>query len=164
MKQLWFFLGYVDYIFFISPLVFSSYFYIFIPFQFIFFFPFLNRFSFHYLCLFVCLSLFFPTIYFHTPFPIFFFTNLRCFLLQREGLSKYNKIYEFDHNLNGRNVKMVMTSVSGHLLNYGFSGAYKRWTGCSPVDLFSVPVFKICPEDSEPIKVKIIHVFILIFC
>ncbi|MPC23527.1 DNA topoisomerase 3-alpha [Portunus trituberculatus] len=76
----------------------------------------------------------------------------RGHLTRREGFSKYNKIYEFDHNLNGNNVKMVMTSVSGHLLNYAFSGAYKKWEGCSPLDLFSAPVFKVCPADSEPIK------------
>ncbi|XP_063877725.1 DNA topoisomerase 3-alpha-like isoform X1 [Scylla paramamosain] len=76
----------------------------------------------------------------------------RGHLTRREGFSKYNKIYEFDHNLNGNNVKMVMTSVSGHLLNYAFSGAYKKWEGCNPLDLFSAPVFKVCPEDSEPIK------------
>lgn len=84
------------------------------------------------------------------------FIKLQNTLLQREGFSKYNKIYEFDHNLNGSNVKMVMTSVSGHLLNYAFSGAYKKWEGCNPLDLFSAPVFKVCPGDSEPIKVVVI--------
>jgi len=48
-------------------------------------------------------------------------------LLQREGLSKYNKIYEFPYRLFNQNCTMSMTSVSGHLLNFEFVGQYKKW-------------------------------------
>ena len=60
------------------------------------------------------------------PFEKFINFFFVCYL-QREGMSKYNKIYEFDYNLMNQNVTMVMTSVSGHLLNNDFSGQYKHW-------------------------------------
>lgn len=72
---------------------------------------------------------------------------------QREGLSQYNKIYEFNYNFRGRNAKMTMTSVSGHLLNHEFVGNYRRWNGCSPDSLFDAPVVKECSEDFVKIKV-----------
>ena len=49
------------------------------------------------------------------------------FFFQREGFSKYNKIYEFDYRLQNQNVNMTMTSVSGHLLNFEFTGHFRKW-------------------------------------
>lgn len=46
---------------------------------------------------------------------------------RRDGRSVYNKIYEFEYNLFNQRCKMIMTSVSGHLLNLEFSGAYRKW-------------------------------------
>lgn len=46
---------------------------------------------------------------------------------RREGKSVYNKIYEFEYNLFNQRCTMTMTSVSGHLLNLEFSGAYRKW-------------------------------------
>lgn len=46
---------------------------------------------------------------------------------QREGFSCYNKIYEFEYQLFNQHCNMVMTSVSGHLLNFDFVGQYKKW-------------------------------------
>ncbi|CAH2980191.1 unnamed protein product [Chilo suppressalis] len=71
---------------------------------------------------------------------------------RREGLSQYNKIYEFDSEVNGQKCQMVMTSVSGHLLALEFVGAYKSWNSCNPLTLFDAPVFKYCPENYEKIK------------
>ncbi|KAG8230661.1 hypothetical protein J437_LFUL010680 [Ladona fulva] len=73
-------------------------------------------------------------------------------LRRREGLSIYNKIYEFDYNLFGQRCTMVMTSVSGHLLNYEFTGPYRKWNSCNPLVLFDAPVVKACPEGSTPLK------------
>ncbi|CAL1541767.1 unnamed protein product [Lymnaea stagnalis] len=70
----------------------------------------------------------------------------------REGFSKFNKIYEFDYRLMNQEVKMVMTSVSGHLLGLEFTGSFKKWNACNPVDLFSVPVEKYCPPNYMDIK------------
>lgn len=73
--------------------------------------------------------------------------------VQREGLSQYNKIYEFDTEVNGQRAQMVMTSVSGHLLGLDFIGTYKSWQACSPLMLFEAPVAKYCPENYVKIKV-----------
>ncbi|XP_012256009.2 DNA topoisomerase 3-alpha [Athalia rosae] len=71
---------------------------------------------------------------------------------RREGLSVYNKIYEFETQLWGQQCKMTMTSVSGHLLTYEFVGGYRSWQGCNPLSLFEAPVTKQCPEDYMKIK------------
>ncbi|XP_022831153.1 DNA topoisomerase 3-alpha [Spodoptera litura] len=71
---------------------------------------------------------------------------------RREGLSQYNKIYEFEAEVMGQKCQMVMTSVSGHLLGLEFVGAYKHWQSCNPLALFDAPVFKYCPENYEKIK------------
>ncbi|XP_017774613.1 PREDICTED: DNA topoisomerase 3-alpha [Nicrophorus vespilloides] len=71
---------------------------------------------------------------------------------RREGLSKFNKIYEFDCQVRGQQSRMVMTSVSGHLLNYEFSSQYRSWNSCNPVLLLDAPVNKFCPENNIKIK------------
>lgn len=71
---------------------------------------------------------------------------------RREGKSKFNKIYEFEHRLFDQNVKMAMTSVSGHLLTLDFTGSYRSWKACNPVALFDAPIIKFCPENSLNIK------------
>lgn len=53
----------------------------------------------------------------------------------------------------GQQAHMVMTSVSGHLLNYEFSATFRNWQSCNPVALFDAPVNKSCPEDYQKIKV-----------
>jgi len=73
---------------------------------------------------------------------------------QREGFSKFNKIYEFNHTFQGSPSTMIMTSVSGHLLGYEFQGSYRSWTSCSPLELFHIPVVKECPNDFINIKVS----------
>ncbi|CAG2054781.1 unnamed protein product, partial [Timema podura] len=75
-------------------------------------------------------------------------------LRRREGLSKWNKIYEFDYTLMGERCQMIMTSVSGHLLGLEFVGNFRNWQGCNPLALFDAPVMKQCSQDYEPIKVS----------
>lgn len=86
---------------------------------------------------------------------------------QREGFSKFNKIYEFNHTFRGSPSTMVMTSVSGHLLGYEFQGLYRSWNSCSPLELFDIPVVKECPKDFLNIKVWnilfIIKMFIFLY-
>ncbi|XP_031765150.2 DNA topoisomerase 3-alpha [Galleria mellonella] len=74
-------------------------------------------------------------------------TSRRC-----EGLSQFNKIYEFEIEVMGQKSQMVMTSVSGHLLALEFVGSYKNWQSCDPLLLFDAPVFKYCPENYDKIK------------
>lgn len=79
-----------------------------------------------------------------------FYKNLINF--QREGLSHYNKIYEFDCNIRGQPSSISMTSVSGHLMTLDFVPTYRNWRSCSPEQLFEAPVTKICPENFINIK------------
>ncbi|XP_011878275.1 PREDICTED: DNA topoisomerase 3 isoform X2 [Vollenhovia emeryi] len=72
---------------------------------------------------------------------------------KREGLSVYNKIFEFNVQLWGQNCQMLMTSVSGHLLGYDFTGTYSKWHGCHPLSLFDAPVTKQCLVDNY-VKIK----------
>ncbi|XP_050312155.1 DNA topoisomerase 3-alpha [Anthonomus grandis grandis] len=71
---------------------------------------------------------------------------------RREGLSKFNKVYEFEAQVFGQNCKMAMTSVSGHLLNYEFVSGFRNWQSCNPLALFDAPVLKACPKDYVNIK------------
>ncbi|KAH6928203.1 hypothetical protein HPB50_012579 [Hyalomma asiaticum] len=66
---------------------------------------------------------------------------------RREGLSKYNKIYEFDYRIFNSMCKMIMTSVSGHLLNLDFVSGYRKWHSCAPSELFDAPVAEMCPDE-----------------
>ena len=72
---------------------------------------------------------------------------------RRDGLSVYNKIYEFQYQVQGVMSNMVMTSVSGHLLGMDFSEQYRKWYSCHPVQLFDLPVEKNCREDNM-VKIK----------
>ncbi|KAM5152554.1 DNA topoisomerase 3-alpha [Mantella aurantiaca] len=71
---------------------------------------------------------------------------------RREGFSKFNKIYEYEYNLFGRDVTVTMTSVSGHLLGVEFQRHFKSWHSCNPVSLFDAEVEKYCPDDMVNIK------------
>ncbi|KAJ0058184.1 hypothetical protein NL108_009054, partial [Boleophthalmus pectinirostris] len=70
----------------------------------------------------------------------------------REGLSKFNKIYEFEYHLFGQNVTVTMTSVSGHLLGLEFKAPFQKWHSCNPVLLFDAEVEKYCPDNMIQIK------------
>ncbi|RZC37038.1 DNA topoisomerase 3-alpha [Asbolus verrucosus] len=52
---------------------------------------------------------------------------------------------------------MVMTSVSGHLLNYEFAATFRNWRSCNPVALFDAPVVKVCQDDYQKIKRTLEH-------
>ncbi|WIA41751.1 hypothetical protein OEZ86_009091 [Tetradesmus obliquus] len=70
----------------------------------------------------------------------------------RRGRSQYNPIWEFCYTINGQQCDMVFTSVAGHLMELEFAGQYKRWRGCSPLDLYTAPVVKDVPADKAPLK------------
>ncbi|XP_046893588.1 DNA topoisomerase 3-alpha [Hypomesus transpacificus] len=71
---------------------------------------------------------------------------------RKEGMSVYNKVYEYEFNLFGQDVTVVMTSVSGHLLGLEFKTQFQKWHSCNPVLLFDAEVEKYCPENSVNIK------------
>ncbi|XP_060657886.1 DNA topoisomerase 3-alpha [Drosophila nasuta] len=71
---------------------------------------------------------------------------------RREGYSVYNKIYDFEAQVRGRNAKMVMTSVSGHLMRLEFLVSYRNWRNVDPRSLFDAPIRKTVGEDYQGIK------------
>ena len=71
---------------------------------------------------------------------------------RREGLSKFNKIYEFSCQVLNNNARVSMTSVSGHLMTQDFSINFKSWEKCPPVSLFTAPILRFCPDNFQPIK------------
>jgi DNA topoisomerase-3 len=62
--------------------------------------------------------------------------------------SPYNPIWEFCYTINGQQCDMVFTSVAGHLMELEFAAQYKRWRGCSPLELYTAPVVKDVPAVS----------------
>lgn len=48
--------------------------------------------------------------------------------------------------MNDRQCQMVVTSVTGHLMELEVEPRYKPWDSCSPIDLFTVPVIKYIKE------------------
>uniref|UniRef100_A0A8C2V4R0 DNA topoisomerase n=1 Tax=Chinchilla lanigera TaxID=34839 RepID=A0A8C2V4R0_CHILA len=51
-----------------------------------------------------------------------------------------------------RNVTMIMTSVSGHLLAHDFQMPFRKWHSCNPLVLFEAEIEKYCPENFIDIK------------
>ncbi|XP_031259954.1 DNA topoisomerase 3-alpha [Pistacia vera] len=70
----------------------------------------------------------------------------------REGRSRYNKIFEFNYAIRGQSCHMLMTSVTGHLMELEFEDRYRKWHSCDPADLYEAPVRKFVPEEKKDIK------------
>ncbi|GKB11849.1 DNA topoisomerase 3-alpha isoform X1 [Tanacetum coccineum] len=81
-------------------------------------------------------------------------------LRTREGRSRYNKIFEFNYNIQGQQCQMMFTSVTGHLMEIEFDGRYKKWHSCDPVDLFQAPILKQVPQRSLFFSIVYIIVWI----
>ena len=103
---------------------------------------------------------------------------------RREGFSPYNKIYEYGYmvqvnfdwsevwriDFQGQQANMVMTSLSGHLLNMEFAPQYKKWWvfeysdlqhfkqmprySCNPIALFEAPMVKGLGEGNSSTLIK----------
>jgi hypothetical protein len=52
---------------------------------------------------------------------------------------------------------MVFTSVAGHLMELAFPTQYKKWRGCSPLDLYTAPVIKDVPNVSNVLLMASMH-------
>lgn len=75
---------------------------------------------------------------------------------QRRGVSQYNACFGFDYDFgNGRRAQMVVTSVTGHLMESDFAESFRGWHSCDPVALFTAPVVKYVPEDKVDIKTNL---------
>ena len=53
----------------------------------------------------------------------------------KTGESPYNRLFEYNGQLDGASVPTVMTSVAGHLMGLDFDKSYKKWEGCDPTSL-----------------------------
>ncbi|XP_035551186.1 DNA topoisomerase 3-alpha-like isoform X2 [Juglans regia] len=73
-------------------------------------------------------------------------------LRTRNGRSRYNRIFEFNYSINGRPCHMLVTSVTGHLMELEFEERYRKWHSCDPADLYQAPVRKFVPEDKLDIR------------
>ncbi|KAJ6918667.1 DNA topoisomerase 3-alpha isoform X2 [Populus alba x Populus x berolinensis] len=70
----------------------------------------------------------------------------------RDGRSRYNKIFEFNYSINGQQCHMLVTSVTGHLMEVEFEERFRKWHSCDPADLYAAPIRKYVPEDKLDIK------------
>jgi DNA topoisomerase-3 len=69
-------------------------------------------------------------------------------LRTRDGRSRYNRIFEFNYSINGQPCHMLVTSVTGHLMELEFEDRFRKWHSCDPADLYHLPVRKFVPEVS----------------
>jgi|MDSW01.3.fsa_nt_gb DNA topoisomerase III len=68
----------------------------------------------------------------------------------REGQTPWNKIWEFEHRVQGQQCRMVFTSVTGHLMNLDFTGAARKWGGINARELIDgAPVEKMVSSGKE---------------
>ncbi|CAD6188232.1 unnamed protein product [Caenorhabditis auriculariae] len=59
---------------------------------------------------------------------------------RREGRSKFNKIYELQTQVLGRNAVVSITSVSGHMMELAFHADMANWQTVRIASLFDAPV------------------------
>lgn len=77
---------------------------------------------------------------------------------RREGLSTYNKVYEFEYDVPSLGkCSMQMTSVSGHLTNLDFSPTHRSWHSCRPAELFDAPIITKTQPNLEPVRNNILN-------
>ncbi|KAJ1633552.1 DNA topoisomerase [Pavlovales sp. CCMP2436] len=79
---------------------------------------------------------------------------------QQRGVSMFNANHNFDYDFGPGSgwgkAQMVVTSVTGHLMNTEFDEKYTGWYSCDPVKLFfEAPVYKFVPEDKKDIQTNL---------
>ncbi|GAX84927.1 hypothetical protein CEUSTIGMA_g12348.t1 [Chlamydomonas eustigma] len=74
----------------------------------------------------------------------------------RRGPAQYNPIWEFSYSIAGTGpCDMTFTSVAGHLMAMDFPVHLKKWSSCSPLDLYSAPITKSVPHDKSDLKIQL---------
>ena len=69
-------------------------------------------------------------------------------------MSKYNALFEFPYEIHGQAVQMVVTSVTGHMMELEFDARVRSWYSCDPVELFTAPVTKRIRNDETQQKIE----------
>jgi DNA topoisomerase-3 len=64
----------------------------------------------------------------------------------RAGRSPYNRVFEFNYSINGHACRMLVTSITGHLMELEFEDRFRRWHSYDPADLFHAAVRKSVPQ------------------
>jgi DNA topoisomerase-3 len=67
----------------------------------------------------------------------------------RAGRSRYNRVFEFSYAIGPHACHMLVTSVTGHLMELDFDDRYRKWYSCDPEALFEAPVRKVVPQVSQ---------------
>ncbi|KAK1947637.1 DNA topoisomerase 3-alpha [Phytophthora citrophthora] len=73
---------------------------------------------------------------------------------RRAGLSKYNALFEFPYQVQGQHVQMVVTSVTGHIMELDFDTSVRSWYSCDPVELFTARIVKKVRSDDTMKKIE----------
>ena len=50
---------------------------------------------------------------------------------------------------------MVVTSVTGHLMELDFGDGHRKWGSCDPVELFDAPVFMGVPDEKKDLEAQL---------
>lgn len=78
--------------------------------------------------------------------------------LKRQGISPYNPVFDINSCLfQNHPAKMIITSVTGHMMELEFEAAYKGWNSCQPAELFDAPLNKTVKKESENIEKTLIR-------
>lgn len=73
----------------------------------------------------------------------------------KQGLSKFNPIFEFHCQVLSQDDQMVFSSMAGHMMNLDFSQEYSNWNNVDPFVLFTAPVYKTVKDDMKQIYQQI---------
>lgn len=52
---------------------------------------------------------------------------------------------------------MIVTSVTGHLMEIEFEAEYKSWNGCKPIELFEAPIKRTVKKENEKIEMTLVE-------
>jgi DNA topoisomerase-3 len=78
--------------------------------------------------------------------------------VKRPGISPYNPVFDIQNCLFMNSpARMIVTSVTGHLMEIEFAAAYKGWSSCQPVELFTAPISKTVKKEGENIQRTLIR-------
>ena len=71
--------------------------------------------------------------------------------------SPYNRIFDIPScTFMGKPASMMMTSVTGHMMEVDYQGMYRNWN-CPLLDLFDAPIAKQVKHDSMPIERNLVE-------
>eukprot|EP00659_Diplonema_papillatum_P005396 gene5396-8239_t len=73
----------------------------------------------------------------------------------RPGLSQYNQVFEFPFELRGQQVHMIVTSVTGHLMEINFPKETKDWRSFGIDKLFDYPIVKGVTKRHEAVEANL---------